>query len=133
VTRHTRVLATADVVHLGSATSPLQFATGELPNGAWRGRRYLELDSRHAFELSYWCGTCPFLFQRMEGANRTLSIESLSEQLNAGIDVIEPDVLSSASGVIPEGDYLPILLEVRPRLVHPMKPGDYFSEDQPRT
>jgi hypothetical protein len=60
--------------HRGDASSArLAFAEADKPEGTWAGRRLLVLDDKPAFELSFWCGTCPFLFERLEGAHETLS------------------------------------------------------------
>jgi hypothetical protein len=95
--------------------------------------RYLTLDGREAFELSFWCGTCPFLFERKSGANRTLSPEGLTARLNQGLEDVDLDVVAAASELLPEGQYLPVLTEVTPRLVLPGRTGDYFAEEQVRT
>jgi hypothetical protein len=75
----------------------------------------------------------PFLFERMEGANRKLSIPALQQVLNEGLTGVDSAVVQTMAGLVPEGDYLPMLLELQPRLVMPMRPGDYFSEDQVAT
>jgi hypothetical protein len=36
------------------------------------------------FELSWWCGTCQFLFRGLDGANDTLSIPELRQRLTTG-------------------------------------------------
>ncbi|HMO10640.1 MAG TPA: hypothetical protein PKB06_03855 [Actinotalea sp.] len=90
----------------------------------------LTLDDRPAFELSFWCGTCQFLFQRMEGANESLSLEEMRSQLSRGLDDIDSSVVEAFGGLLPEGHYMPMLLSVLPRLVVPGKAGDYFGEEQ---
>jgi len=97
-------------------------------------RRLLVLDGRPAFELSLWCGTCQFLFQRLEGANETLSLEDedMQESL-ADLSDLDDRVLDAFGSLLPEGDYLPLLLRVEPRLIVPGKEGDYFSEEQVAT
>jgi hypothetical protein len=120
-------------LNLGSATSPLQFTEGEHSENGWHGTRYLSLREKPAFELSFWCGTCPFLFQRLEGANATLSMPELEERLNSGLDNVDDEILATASAMVPVGTYLPILLEVKPRLTLPGQKGDYFTEEQVAT
>jgi len=39
-------------------------------------------------------------------------------------------VLAAFSEVVPEGAYLPLLLRIRPELVRPLDPADYFSHEQ---
>ncbi len=91
------------------------------------------LDDRPAFELSFWCGTCSFLFERLEGANEKLSLESQQDLLNSGLDVIDQGVLEAFGELLPRGEYLPLLLELQPRLTYPSDGGDYFSHEQLET
>ena len=91
------------------------------------------LDDKPAFELSFWCGTCQFLFQRLDGANDTLSLDGLRDRLSHGLDDLDQDVIESFAAVLPPGRYLPMLLSIRPRLTLPMKDGDYFAEEQVST
>ncbi|WP_285472338.1 hypothetical protein [Actinoplanes sp. NBRC 101535] len=96
------------------------------------GRRVLAVDDKPAFELSYWCGTCQFLFERLEGATATFSPDD-ADGLASGISGIDHAVISRFGTLLPEGGYRPLLLEVTPRLVFPSAPGDYFAEDQVAT
>ena len=88
------------------------------------------LDGQPAFELSPWCGTCRFLFQRLDGANQTLSLETMQKRLADQVSDLDAQVLSAFGGLLPEGDYLPLLLRIEPRLVAPAQEGDYFSNEQ---
>jgi hypothetical protein len=90
----------------------------------------LRLDGVDAFELSFWCGTCPLVFERLQGSNRTLSSEVLQARLNAGLSAIDDDVLAAASALVPEATYVPMLLAVGPKLVMPSGPDDYFAVEQ---
>lgn len=112
-------------------TSP-RLAIGEEPRpaGAWAGRRLLFLDDKPAFELSFWCGTCQLLFQRLEGANDTLSLDELQGRLTIGLDGPDTEVVDSFARLLPRAQYLPLLLAVDPRIIYPAKPGDYFAEEQ---
>lgn len=51
--------------------------------GGGPGRRLLVVDGDPAFELSFWCGTCPFLFRRLDTARQTLSLEIAQDLLAA--------------------------------------------------
>lgn len=117
----------------GTDDPALRFGEGARSAGTWRGRRLLFLDEQPAFALSFWCGTCPFLFQRLEGANQTLSITALQQRLDDGLQAVDDDIIASLSMLLPAGEYLPMLEQLQPRLVMPMRPGDYFSEDQVAT
>ncbi|MDX6256655.1 MAG: hypothetical protein QOJ11_2989 [Frankiales bacterium] len=91
------------------------------------------MDDRPAFELTYWCGTCTFLFQRLEGANEALSVAGLERRLSDGLDGLDDQVIGDFATLLPGGDYLPLLLTVQPRLTYPAGPGDYFTEEQVST
>lgn len=128
----TKVLQVGEAAALGSPGAILKFGEGDKPGPAWHGRRYLMLANKAAFELSFWCGTCPFLFERLEGANRTLSIEALQGVLSDGLEDFDGAVVEQFGKLLPQGTYLPLLLEIEPRLVSPRGAGDYFSEEQVR-
>jgi hypothetical protein len=112
----------------------LRFEAERRETGDGPGRRLLVVDGEPAFELSFWCGTCPFLFRRLETARQTLSLERVREQLAgapAGPDV--DGVVEAFGALLPEGEYLPVLLHVEPRLVVPGREDDYFSGEQVAT
>lgn len=112
----------------------LRFEAEQRETGGGPGRRLLVVDGEPAFELSFWCGTCPFLFRRLETARQTLSLESVQERL-AGT-LADPDdggVIDAFHALLPEGEYVPMLLRVEPRLVVPGREGDYFSDEQVAT
>jgi hypothetical protein len=44
--------------------------------------------------LSFWCGTCQFLFQRLDGANDTPSIADLRQRLADGLDDLNDEVIN---------------------------------------
>lgn len=113
--------------------SRLRFVEASKADGAWAGRRLLLLDDQPAFELSYWCGTCPCLFQRLEGANSTLSTDDGDNLASAGPPSIDDLVVARFGSLVPHGQYAPVLLEITPRLVHPAEPADYFSHEQVAT
>jgi hypothetical protein len=128
------VLIEAGVVRtLGSGTPRLAFGEEPKVPGAWAGRRLLLLDGRPAYELSFWCGTCQFLFRRLDGSNDTLSVEDLRDRLTVGLSGLDDDVVTAFGGLLGSGSYLPLLLTVHPRLLQPSGPGDYFAEEQVAT
>ena len=100
------------------------------PAGQGPGARRLRLDDADAFELSFWCGTCPLVFERLAGSNRTLSSDLLQSRLNNGLSAIDADVLATASVLIPAATYVPMLLSLVPRLVLPSGLDDYFAHEQ---
>ena len=113
-----------------SKTSVLKLGQEDKPDGQGVGRRLMWQGADPAFELSWWCGTCPLLFKRLEGATETLSLPEMQQTLNSGIDKIEDSVLDAFTAILPEGSYVPLLLHVQPELVYPGRKGDYFSEER---
>ncbi len=108
----------------GSASSRLQFEID-------RGDRHLLLDGKRAYHLGYGgCQTCAVLFERLDGANKTLQIEVTAEALRQGVTSLDDEVVSRVGMGLPEGEYALILAET---LVEPVAPGaknDYFMKEQ---
>ncbi|MFD7629760.1 hypothetical protein ACFV7Q_27675 [Streptomyces sp. NPDC059851] len=117
-----------------AAEARLRFDAEGRETGDGPGRRLLVVDGEPAFELSPWCGTCPFLFRRLEAARQTLSLESVQERLTGTLaDPGDGGVIDAFGALLPEGEYLPLLLRVEPRLITPGRAGDYFSGEQVAT
>jgi hypothetical protein len=127
------LLSSASPVRLGvpEGQARLRFSREDWEHLA---SRYLFVSGEPAFELSFWCGTCPFLFERQGGANGTLSdeVEPLAD-LERPISTIEARIVATFSALLPEGEYLPLLLEVEPTLVAPSQERDYFAHEQVST
>ncbi|AVH97784.1 MULTISPECIES: hypothetical protein [Streptomyces] len=114
-----------------SSDARLRFEVETQEIGGGPGRRLLVVDGDPAFELSFWCGTCPLLFRRLVTAQEKLSLESVRELLTGALtDPDEGGALETFGALLPEGEYLPMLLCVEPRFVVPGKDGDYFSGEQ---
>ncbi|WP_378742827.1 hypothetical protein [Nocardia brasiliensis] len=129
------MFASGAIRELGSDPRHAVVRFGEEPNPgpAQAAQRVLLVDGQPAFELSYWCGTCPMLFKRREGAHKTLSVASLAERLTAGLDALDESVIAPFAELLPFGRYVPMLLGIDPRLVHPLDPDDYFAHEQVAT
>lgn len=107
------LIATGPARTLGTDSPRLVFGEEAKLAGSWAGRRLLQLDGSPAFELSYWCGTCQFLFRRLDGATQTVSLADVEGTLRDGIDAIDDEVARRFGALLPTGTYLPILLEVQ--------------------
>jgi len=129
------ILASSALGNMGADEAAAVLRFGEAPKGegTWAGRRILWIDGKAAFELTFWCGTCPVLFQRLEGATRTLSVAALEDRLSRGLSGIDSDVLAAFAGLLPAAAYMPMLLRVTPRLVTPVAEDDYFAHEQVAT
>ena len=129
------ILASSGIRQMGAgeAAAVLRFGEALKGDGARAGSRLLWLGGEAAFELTFWRGTCPVLFQRLEGATRTLSVAGLQDRLGQGLDGVDPDVLAAFAELLPAAAYLPMLLRVTPRLVTPAAEDDYFAREQVAT
>ncbi len=105
--------------------SPLSFVVEG--GGSWpQWDRYLAIDGKKAFHIGNVCGTCRFLFERMEGANKSVNPEDVVGSLNSGIAALDPSFLSKLEKIIPSGEYRVLLSRVTPQLVTPGDQNDYF-------
>lgn len=112
----------------GSSGSRLKFEIDYGPAGI--GNRYLLIDGKRAYNLGINCQTCSLLFERMQGAIRSVEIEKTAEALRRGVASLSDAVVRTAGLGLPEGQYIALLGEAPVRIVFPQGEGDYFSEDQ---
>ncbi|MCC7527004.1 MAG: hypothetical protein IT342_00700 [Candidatus Melainabacteria bacterium] len=101
--------------------------TSNWPNG-WD--RYLTVEGKPAFHIGNICGTCAFLFERLEGANQKISARQISEQLQAGLIDIPGELLDAVTELVPQGEYVASLLEVHPHKIVLGATDDYFASEQ---
>ena len=92
--------------------------------------RYLTLEGEQAYFIGGACDTCAFLFERMGGANRNVSLVETSDALRAGLQVIDDKLVTDVGKVLPRGNYQVSLLDVTPTLVTPGTERDYFANEQ---
>jgi hypothetical protein len=92
--------------------------------------RFITLDGKRAHHIGNICGTCPFIFERCEGANAKISPTALSNSLRSGISSVEKEIADAAMEILPAGAYKAMLLSCVPRFIVPSKKGDYFFEEQ---
>lgn len=99
--------------------------------GAWaEWDRYLTIDGKSAYNLGNICGTCAFLFERMDGANRAVSVESLVERLSKGVDDLDDALIKTLAELMPVSQYEVCLFTFTPQLTAPGSRGDYFAIEQ---
>jgi hypothetical protein len=102
--------------------------------GSWEiWDRYLTIEGKKAYHIGNICGTCSFFFERMEGANKSISPREVSEQLRDGINTLDNNLLSRISEIIPNGDYNVCLLSINPSIVELGGENDYFTNEQVET
>jgi len=108
--------------------SPISIHIPNHEPGEWN--RYLCIEGKKAFNIGDTCGTCRFLFERMEGANQSVSPEVFIDELNAGLKEISKPILEGISQIIPDGRYKVLLTKFIPELVIPGNYNDYFVNEQ---
>ncbi|GAB6108264.1 hypothetical protein [Fusibacter bizertensis] len=100
-------------------------------DGNWdKWDRYITIDGKKAYHIGNVCGTCSFFFERMEGANRSISAKEITSELENGLAYLESDLLDKISLLIPNGKYYALLIEVNPRQIEIGSKDDYFSNEQ---
>jgi hypothetical protein len=92
--------------------------------------RYLTVEGRRAYGLGNACGTCRYLFERMEGADTTIAVGELADGLAAGIGRLDGGLVDALARLMPASPYCVLLLRLRPRLVLPGSDDDYFALEQ---
>lgn len=116
-------------INIEKSESILGFeTTGE---GNWKvWDRFLTIDDKKAYHIGNVCGTCSFFFERLEGANRSISPEEVVGLLNNGLEIIDKDTIDKISSIMPNGNYIINLIEISPKLVSIGMEDDYFSKEQ---
>lgn len=92
--------------------------------------RFITVDGKRAHYLGNVCGTCPFVFQQLEGANDKVSLQELTNLLRAGVSRLEQPVTQRVMKILPAGEYKVLLLSCLPQFIVPSAHGDYFIEEQ---
>ena len=114
---------------VADSSSPVGFAT--TGGGSWpTWDRYLTVDGKNAYHLGNICGTCAFLFERLEGANGTVDVGALTARLEAGVTSLDDDLLDALALLMPVSAYRVALLRMVPQNVAPGSGRDYFAVEQ---
>ena len=109
--------------------SILSFETsGTKPWDVWD--RYIMIDGKQAFHIGNICGTCSFFFERLDGANKTPNPKNTIQALNKGIKKLDESLINNLEKIIPNGEYIVTLSEIKPQLTKPNDSNDYFANEQ---
>lgn len=113
-----------------NSESPLGFATKG--GGSWEiWDRFITIEGKDAYHIGNICGTCSFFFQRLGGANQSLTPRDFQDQLSFGLTGLTDTQVAVLSELLPDGNYEATLLFRIPRLITPGETGDYFCREQP--
>ncbi len=124
-----RIIATIDY-QCPKSDAPVAFEHLQPDPPGWGYRRFLTVRGKRAFELSFPCDTCQFLFERLEGADEPVQVARLTQQLRAGLTALDASLCDLVAPVLPGGQYSVSLLEITPDLITPFSECDYFSHEQ---
>jgi len=94
---------------------------------AWR---YLTIHGKRAYDLGIVCGTCAYLFERMEGANDTIDVGALTQSLFKGVERLDDGLVDALALLMPASSYRVALLRLVPRPVRLGSANDYFTAEQ---
>ncbi|MEX0991741.1 MAG: hypothetical protein WD004_05670 [Actinomycetota bacterium] len=82
------------------------------------------------YDLSVHCETCAFTFERVGVPNPSaLPVSVLRGRLRRGLESLDREVVEAYAEILPEGDYVVSLSDLRPKLVHPLDEDDYFANE----
>jgi hypothetical protein len=109
--------------------SPIAFSTtGGRDWKVWD--RFLTIDGKKAYHLGNICGTCPFFFERMEGANAGIEVGELTTLLSKGLSSLSQEIVDKLAQLLPPSDYIVSLFKLQPELVQLSGQNDYFAVEQ---
>ena len=118
-------------ITLGTPDSVIGFTQGG-PENPWL-ERFLTINGVAGYLLAYACGTCGLVLRSQPGTPPLpIAAEAVRDRLNHGLAEPDPEVIEAFGARLPRDDYLVMLLDVRPILVEPGSPRDYFVAEQPR-
>ncbi|CAM3817916.1 hypothetical protein ACXYTP_06685 [Tsukamurella ocularis] len=124
------LISTAPQRRLGVPHDEATLRIGPIDPDEPTSSRHLFIEGTPSFVLSFWCGTCPFLFERKTIGYDISDERQPFDKLERGLDVIDEEVVTTFAGLLPAGEYLPLLVEVTPELVAPYDDRDYFTNEQ---
>lgn len=119
-------IATRTVV---DSQSPLAFSsTGTDSWPQWD--RYLTVNGKQAYHLGNICGTCAFLFEKMEAQTAGIGVGELATRLAEGLENLDEESVDKLVQLMPVGNYILALLMLKPEKVQLNSSNDYFSVEQ---
>lgn len=95
--------------------------------------RFLLIENKPAYHIGNVCGTCAFFFERLEGANKSFSIDEIRNDLQKGISNLDSETIDKFKLILPKGDYFCAILEINPYKISLGEKTDYFANEQVET
>ena len=94
-------------------------------------KRYFCIENREAYFLGYPCGTCNFIFERLEGASKKISPAKIVDTLGSEKIYLTDDAFQEIVKLVPNGKYISLLLEISPNMIIAGSKSDYFVKNEP--
>lgn len=117
--------------HLNISASQSIIGFEKVGSGQWPvWDRYLTIEGKRAYHIGNICDTCAFFFERLEGANQSISATTVVERLRVGLTMLDTTLIQSIQKILPVGEYRVSLLDMMPHLVAPGTEDDYFVREQ---
>lgn len=95
--------------------------------------RFLMIENKPAYHIGNVCGTCSFFFERLEGANKSFSIDEIRTNLQKGVSDLSSETIEKFKLILPKGDYFTAIFDINPYKVSLGEKTDYFSNEQIET
>jgi len=93
--------------------------------------RFFCIENRKAYSLGYPCGTCNFIFERLDGATKKISPFKIIDVLSSEKINLTHEAFSEIVSIIPNGKYIALLLEINPNKIIVGSKSDYFVSTEP--
>lgn len=98
--------------------------------GRWKEwDRFIAIEGKKAFHIGNICGTCNFFFERLEGANQKISIETMIDEVGNKSVQLDTDTYYEIEKLIPVGNYYVLRLTVIPQFIKLGSDFDYFNKE----
>ncbi len=122
------ILATTKT-SVSKSNSIIAFTTTGIEN--WKvWDRFLTIEGKPAYHIGNVCNTCEFFFERLEGANRSISPAEISETFESGLQNLDFLLLDKIKLILPDGEYVAMLSDIAPQKVSLGSENDYFTNEQ---
>lgn len=122
------LLATTEI-SVNKSNSIVAFTT--TGNGSWKvWDRFLTIEGKPAYHIGNICDTCQFFFERLEGANQSISPAEVSEIFRNGLQNLDSSLLEKIKLILPVGEYAAMLSNITPHKVSLGSDSDYFVNEQ---
>lgn len=90
----------------------------------------LAFEDKPIFTVGITCPTCAFFFNQLSTEIKSITIESLRNELNDGLKCLDENQMNTLAEIYPNGNYDVWLSEIKPKMVRFGDEKDYFRNEQ---